>query len=300
MVWPVDTALSICQIRNIRSNGRKFVLRSSGGVILTGFGMTNPKTTKVRLDCLLVSRGLAKSRERAQALILAGAVLVGDQPAVKAGSLVSPDAVIRIRGEDNPYVSRGGLKLRGALDTFGLPIQGLVALDVGASTGGFTDCLLQAGAAKVYAIDVGYGQFAWMLREDPRVVCIERTNIRYYDGESIADGIDIAVIDTSFISLRLVIPPVLKLIKDGAVVLALVKPQFEVERNEVGKRGVVRDPALHEKVLTGLTSFCRELGLDVLGNCVSPLTGPAGNREFFLYLKKPPEIGIAGGTGENR
>ena len=211
--------------------------------------MANPKTPKIRLDCLLVERGLAESREQAQALILAGAVLVGDRPADKAGSPVPADAEIRIRGEENPYVSRGGLKLRGALDTFGISVRGLVALDVGASTGGFTDCLLQAGAAKVYAVDVGYGQLAWKLREDPRVVCIERTNIRHYDGGGITDGIDIAVIDASFISLRLVIPPVLRLIKDGAIVLALVKPQFEVGKGEVGKRGVVRDPALHERVL---------------------------------------------------
>jgi 23S rRNA (cytidine1920-2'-O)/16S rRNA (cytidine1409-2'-O)-methyltransferase len=260
--------------------------------------MTNPKTTKVRLDCLLVERGMASSREQAQALILAGAVLVGERPADKAGSAVPSDAEIRIRREENPYVSRGGLKLRGALDTLGLSVQGLVALDVGASTGGFTDCLLQAGATKVYAIDVGYGQLAWKLREDARVVCIERTNIRHYDGNGISDGIDIAVIDASFISLRLVIPPVLKLIKNGAIVLALVKPQFEVGKGEVGMRGVVRDPALHERVLTETASFCRELGLDVLENCASPLTGPAGNREFFLYMKKPQGGKTAGGTGE--
>ncbi|MBN2437202.1 MAG: TlyA family RNA methyltransferase [Deltaproteobacteria bacterium] len=262
--------------------------------------MTNPKTRKIRLDCLLVDRGLAESRQRAKALILAGAVLVGDRPADKAGSAVPVDAEIRIRGEENPYVSRGGLKLRGALETFGLSVRGLIALDVGASTGGFTDCLLQAEATKVYAIDVGYGQLAWKLREDPRVVCIERTNIRHYDGEGITDGIDIAVIDASFISLRFVIPPVLKLIGNGAIVLALIKPQFEVKRNEVGKRGVVRDPALHERVLAETVSFCRDLGLDVLKSCASPLTGPAGNREFFIYLKKPPEGEIAGDTGETR
>ena len=304
--------------------------------------MTNPKTTKIRLDCLLVERGLAESRERARALILAGAVLVGDRPADKAGSAVPSDAEIRIRGEENPYVSRGGLKLRGALDAFGLSVRGLVALDVGASTGGFTDCLLQAGATKVYAVDVCYGQLAWKLREDPRVVCIERTNIRHYDGGGIMDGIDIAVIDASFISLRLVIPPVLRLIKDAAakstksvtpakagvhndlhsidsrfrgndkteqdptyegiennaVILALVKPQFEVGKGEVGWRGVVRDPALHERVLAETASFCRELGLDVLESCASPLTGPAGNREFFLYMKKPQGGRMAGGTGE--
>jgi 23S rRNA (cytidine1920-2'-O)/16S rRNA (cytidine1409-2'-O)-methyltransferase len=260
--------------------------------------MTNPRTPKIRLDCLLVARGLAKSRERAQALILAGAVMVDDRTADKAGSAILSDAKIRIRGEENPYVSRGGLKLRGALDTFGISVRGLVALDVGASTGGFTDCLLQAGAAKVYAIDVGYGQLAWKLREDPRVICIERTNIRHYDGSSISDGIDIAVIDASFISLRLVIPPVLRLIKHGAIILALVKPQFEVGKGEVGKRGVVRDPALHERVLAETASFCRELGLDVLASCASPLTGPAGNREFFFCLKKPPGGGTAGDAGE--
>ena len=258
-------------------------------MILTGFGMTNPKTTKVRLDCLLVSRDLAKSRERAQALILAGAVLVGNQPAVKAGSLVSADAEIRIRGEDNPYVSRGGLKLRGALDTFGLSVQGLVALDVGASTGGFTDCLLQAGASKVYAVDVAYGQLAWKLRGDPRVVSIERTNIRTYEGADIADKIDIAAIDASFISLKLVIPPVLNLIKDGALLVALVKPQFEVGKDEVGNRGVVRDPALHRRVLAEIEAFGRGLGLAILGSCDSPLKGPAGNREFFIAFRKQPQ-----------
>lgn len=253
--------------------------------------MTNPKTNKIRLDCLLVERGLAESRERAKAMILAGEVLVDDRPADKAGAMVPDHATIRVRGGGNPYVSRGGLKLRGALDAFNLSVRGLVALDVGASTGGFTDCLLQDGAAKVYAVDVGYGQLAWKLREDPRVVCIERTNIRHYGGEGIAEDIDIAVIDASFISLRIVIPPVLRLIKDDALILALVKPQFEVGRNEVGKRGVVRDPALHDRVLAETADFCRGLGLEVLGNCVSPLLGPEGNREFFLYLRKRPAEG---------
>ena len=253
--------------------------------------MTNPKTPKIRLDCLLVARGLAESRQRAQALILAGAVLVGDRPVDKAGSAVPADAEIRVRGEENHYVSRGGLKLRGAIETFDLSVRDLVALDVGASTGGFTDCLLQAGAAKVYALDVGYGQLAWKLREDPRVICIERTNIRHYDGSDIRDRIDIAVIDASFISLRLVIPPVLMLIGEGALLLALVKPQFEVGRGEVGKHGVVRDPALHERVVADMETFCRERGLSVLGNCVSPIKGPAGNCEFFLCLKKTRENG---------
>lgn len=249
--------------------------------------MKDTKTEKIRLDCLLVDRGLAESRQRAQALILAGAVLVGGRPADKAGSPVAADAEIRIRGGENPYVSRGGLKLRGALDAFGISVRGMVALDVGASTGGFTDCLLQAGAAKVYALDVGYGQLAWKLREDPRVVSIERTNIRHYDGSDLKEAVGIAVIDASFISLRLVIPPVLKLIEEGATVLALVKPQFEVGKGEVGKHGVVRDPALHERVLAETAAFCRELGLEVAGSCISPLEGPAGNREFFLHLRKP-------------
>lgn len=251
--------------------------------------MENSKPKKVRLDCLLVERGLSETRQRAQSLILSGMVLVGDRPAEKAGTPVAADAEIRIRGEDNPYVSRGGLKLRGALDALGIGVQGLVALDVGASTGGFTDCLLQAGAARVYAVDVGYGQLAWKLRQDPRVVSIERTNIRHYEGAGIAEGIDIAVIDASFISLKLIIPPVLKLIKGGAVLLALVKPQFEVGKGEVGKRGVVRDPELHRRVLADIDAFCRGLGLAVLGSCESLLTGPAGNREFFLCLRKPTE-----------
>jgi len=255
--------------------------------------MKKGKTPKIRLDDLLVGRGLAENREQAQALILTGAVLVGDRPADKAGTPIPADAEIRIRGESCPYVSRGGLKLRSALDTFGISAAGLTALDVGASTGGFTDCLLQAGAARVYAVDVAYGQLAWKLREDPRVVGIERTNIRTYDGAAIANGIDIAVIDASFISLKLVIPPVLKLLKAGALLIALVKPQFEVEKNEVGDRGVVRDPALHRRVLAEIEAFGRGLGLTLMGSCDSPLTGPAGNREFFICFRKP--LGIMTG-----
>ena len=251
----------------------------------------NAKPKKLRLDCLLVERGLAESRQRAQALILAGIVLVGDRMADKAGMPVPADADIRIQGDVNPYVSRGGLKLRGALDAFGLSVRDLVALDVGASTGGFTDCLLQAGAAKVYALDVGYGQLAWKLRTDPRVMSIERTNIRHYDSSGIADKIDIATIDASFISLKLVIPSVLTLLKEGALLVALVKPQFEVGKGEVGKRGVVRDPALHGRVLAEVETFCRNLGLRVLGSCESPITGPEGNKEFFICLQKPAQEG---------
>jgi len=244
------------------------------------------KNRKVRLDRLLVERGISSSRERARALILSGAVLVGEAPVDKAGAMIREDAEIRIRGEDNPYVSRGGLKLKGALTAFGVSVGGLVALDVGASTGGFTDCLLQEGARKVYAVDVGYGQFAWTLRKDPRVVLFERTNIRFFDGRGIADRIDIAVIDTSFISLRLVIPAVLRLLEGRALLLALIKPQFEAGFGEVGKKGVVKDPAVHGKIVQEMMEFCRGLGLNVIGICESPLLGPAGNREFFLYAVK--------------
>jgi 23S rRNA (cytidine1920-2'-O)/16S rRNA (cytidine1409-2'-O)-methyltransferase len=244
------------------------------------------KNRKVRLDRLLVERGISSTRERARALILSGAVLVDEASLDKAGALIRGDAEIRIRGEDNPYVSRGGLKLKGALTAFGIPVRDLVALDVGASTGGFTDCLLQEGARKVYAIDVGYGQFAWTLRKDPRVVLFERTNIRFFDGKGIEGRIDIAVIDTSFISLRLVIPAVLRLLEGRALILALIKPQFEAGFGEVGKKGVVKDPAVHKKILQEMVEFCGGLGLEVVGTCDSPLLGPAGNREFFLYATK--------------
>ncbi|MHB8907993.1 MAG: TlyA family RNA methyltransferase [Syntrophales bacterium] len=253
--------------------------------------MKKAKIPKIRLDDLLVERGLAVSREQAQALILAGTILVGDRPADKAGTPIPADAEIRIRGEAGPYVSRGGLKLRGALDAFGISVAGMSAIDIGASTGGFTDCLIQAGAAKVTAVDVGYGQLAWKLRADPRVVSIERTNIRHYDGAGIIDEIDLAVIDVSFISLKLVIPAVVKLIRGGAIIIALIKPQFEVEKGEVGDHGVVREEALHRRVLAEIEAFSREIGLAVIGSCESPLTGPAGNREFFICLRKPPGSG---------
>jgi 23S rRNA (cytidine1920-2'-O)/16S rRNA (cytidine1409-2'-O)-methyltransferase len=204
----------------------------------------------------------------------------------KAGSLVSPDTEIRIEGEDNPYVSRGGLKLKGALTAFDINVRDLVALDVGASTGGFTDCLLQEGARKVYAIDVGYGQLAWKLRTDERVVNLERTNIRYFEGSEIKHGIDLATIDASFISLRLVIPAVLRLVKKNeAIMLALIKPQFEAGRDEVEKHGVIRNPEVHNKVIEGIKEFSLELGLSVTGICESPLIGPRGNKEFFIYLR---------------
>ncbi len=246
----------------------------------------NKKIKKIRLDLLLVDRGTCQTRERARALIMSGAVLVGEIKMDKAGTLVSPDAEIRIEGEDNPYVSRGGLKLKGALTAFDINVRDLVALDVGASTGGFTDCLLQEGARKVYAIDVGYGQLAWKLRTDERVVTLERTNIRYFEDSLIKDTIDMATIDASFISLRLVIPAVLRLVKkNDAIILALIKPQFEAGRDEVEKHGVIRNPEVHERVIEGIKKFCAGLGLSVMGICESPLIGPKGNREFFIYLK---------------
>lgn len=251
----------------------------------------NVKIKKVRLDKLLVDKNICPTRERARALIMSGAVLVGETRTDKAGALVSPDADIRIEGEDNPYVSRGGLKLKGALQGFGIDVGDLVILDVGASTGGFTDCLLQEGARKVYALDVGYGQLAWKLRIDERVVCIERTNIRYFEGVGIEDTIDMATIDTSFISLKIVLPAVLKLIKkNNAIILALIKPQFEAGRGEVEKHGVVRNPDVHKKIIEEIKEFCMGVGLSVIGVCESPLMGPKGNREFFIYLSKQDAV----------
>jgi len=241
---------------------------------------------RFRLDKLLVDRGFSPTREKARALILSGAVIVGEERIDKASALFPEDIPIRIKGEENPYVSRGGLKLSAALKTFGISVAGLVAIDVGASTGGFTDCLLQAGAAKVYALDVGYGQLAWKLRADPRVVVIERTNVRYYTGSDILETVDLATIDTSFISLTLVIPAVLPLIGPDASIIALIKPQFEVGREHVQKHGVVKDPRLHDKVLKDVERFCLGQNLYVQSTCESPLLGPAGNKEFFIYLHK--------------
>jgi len=241
---------------------------------------------KIRLDKLLVDRGIVPTLEKARALILARAVKVNDTWLDKAGTSVPVDAEIHIKGEDNPYVSRGGLKLAGALKKFHLQIEGIAAFDVGASTGGFTDCLLQAGARKVYALDVGYGQLAWKLREDKRVIVIERTNIRHYDGADLDERIDIAVIDASFIFLKKVIPAVVKFLENGARILALIKPQFEVKKEEVCKGGVVDDPALHDRVLLDIRKFCESLNLNVEGTCASPVLGPAGNREFFILARK--------------
>jgi 23S rRNA (cytidine1920-2'-O)/16S rRNA (cytidine1409-2'-O)-methyltransferase len=244
------------------------------------------ETEKIRLDKLLVLRGLAPAVKEAQALILAKAVKVNDACIDKADTLVPADAEIHIKGEDNPYASRGGLKLKGALDEFKLNVEGLVALDVGASTGGFTDCLLQAGAVKVYALDVNYGQLAWKLRQDKRVVVIERTNIRHYDGADLKERPDLATIDVSFISLKVVVPPILRLLKDEAIILALIKPQFEAAREEVGKNGVISDPVVHDRVVEEIKEFCKSVDLEDLQTCASSILGPAGNREFFILVRK--------------
>jgi len=241
---------------------------------------------KIRLDKLLVDRGISPTQEKARALILAKTVKINETYPDKAGILVPVDAQVQIKGEDNPYVSRGGLKLKKALEEFKLDVRDFDVLDVGASTGGFTDCLLQAGARKVYALDVGYGQLAWKLREDKRVVVIERTNIRYYDGSHLKELPDLATIDVSFISLKIVLPPVVRLLKDKAQILALIKPQFEAERQEVGKKGLVKDSAVHDQVILRVANFCQTLDLKVEGTCSSPLLGPVGNKEFFIALRK--------------
>jgi 23S rRNA (cytidine1920-2'-O)/16S rRNA (cytidine1409-2'-O)-methyltransferase len=235
---------------------------------------------KMRLDVLLTEKGLAENRSKAQALIMAGKVRVAEQVVTKTGTQVEADATIEVE-EVLPYVSRGGLKLAAALDVFVLDPAGKVCADVGASTGGFTDVLLQRGAMRVYAIDVGYGQLAWKLRQDERVVVMERTNARHL--ESLPESIDLVTIDASFISLKLVFPAVVKWLKSGALVVALVKPQFEAGKKQVGKGGVVRDPLIHRRVLKKVINDAAESGLTTLGLTVSPITGPAGNREFLLY-----------------
>jgi 23S rRNA (cytidine1920-2'-O)/16S rRNA (cytidine1409-2'-O)-methyltransferase len=241
--------------------------------------------TKRRLDVLLVERGLAPSRERAQALILSGVVTVNGQPAGKAGTAIADDAEIALRGADHPYVGRGGLKLAHALDTFGIPIDGRHALDIGASTGGFTDVLLRRGAAHVVALDVGHGQIDWSLRTDPRVLVIEHMNARNASLADLPGPVDVVTIDVSFISLAHIFPRVPALVRPGADVIALVKPQFEAGRSEVGKKGVVRDPVVQARVVEEATAKAAEVGLARVGMTESPITGDTGNREFFLHLR---------------
>ncbi|HEX8681004.1 MAG TPA: TlyA family RNA methyltransferase [Ardenticatenaceae bacterium] len=234
-----------------------------------------------RLDRVLVERGLAESRTQAQALVMAGEVRINGEVARKVGQRVDPDAEIEVQ-QKPPYVSRGGLKLEGALADFDYAPTGKICADVGASTGGFTDLLLQKGAAKVYAIDVGYGQLAWKLRQDSRVVVVERTNARHL--ETVGEPIDLAVMDASFISIELLLPAIAKWLRPGGDVITLVKPQFEAGREEVGKGGVVRDPQVHARVLQSLVAYAESNGWTVHDLTASPITGPAGNREFFLWL----------------
>jgi 23S rRNA (cytidine1920-2'-O)/16S rRNA (cytidine1409-2'-O)-methyltransferase len=238
---------------------------------------------KIRLDKLLIFKNLAATRQKAQALIAAGQVMVNQQLVDKAGAMVAEKSTIEIK-ETCPFVSRGGYKLAAALEHFHINPGGYVCLDVGASTGGFTDCLLQNGAAKIYAVDVGYGQLAWKLRQDSRVVVMERTNARYIEPADLQGPIDLAVIDAAFISLKLLIPPLLSLFQEDISIIALIKPQFEVGKGKVGKGGVVRDPALHNEVIEDIIDFCADLGLQSKGVTPSPILGPKGNTEFLVHL----------------
>lgn len=243
---------------------------------------------KQRLDRVLVERGFVASRQRAQSMIMAGKILVNNLPVDKSGFLVSINDSIELRGKDIPYVSRGGLKLEAVLHSLKLHLEDCICLDVGASTGGFTDCLLQHGAARVYAVDVGYGQLAWKLRQDPRVVVIERTNIRHMSVEAIREPVDIVTIDVSFISLKIVVPAIIAFLKKDARILALIKPQFEVGKDKVGKGGVVRDATLHTGVIENLAAFFTKQGFSCKKVLPSPILGPKGNREFFILLRYKP------------
>ena len=244
---------------------------------------------KERLDVLLVQRGHAASREKAKAVIMAGCVYVNRQKEDKAGSMFDCAAEIEVRGNTLRYVSRGGLKLEKAMKNFGVELEGKVCMDVGASTGGFTDCMLQNGAVKVYSVDVGHGQLDWKLRNDERVVCMEKTNIRYVTPEDIEEPVDFSSIDVSFISLTKVLLPVRNLLSQDGQIVCLIKPQFEAGREKVGKKGVVRDPAVHKEVIEKVIAFAKEQYLQPLALDFSPIKGPEGNIEYLLYLQKKPE-----------
>ena len=241
---------------------------------------------KQRLDLLLVEKGLFPSREKARTAIMAGEVFVDGQREDKAGSMFREEAEIEVRGNALPYVSRGGLKLAKALEVFPISLFGRICMDVGASTGGFTDCMLQNGAAKVYSVDVGYGQLDWKLRNDPKVVCMEKTNIRYVKPEDVAERISFVSIDVSFISLSKVLPAVRELMTEEGELVCLIKPQFEAGREKVGKKGVVRDPAVHEEVIEAVLRYAADVRLVPSGLTFSPVKGPEGNIEYLLYLKK--------------
>lgn len=246
-------------------------------------------SNKTRLDVLLTERGLLDSRQKAQATIMCGIVFVNGQRVDKVGTAVSNDALIEIRGTTLPYVSRGGLKLEKAMQTFPLTLTGKICADIGASTGGFTDCMLQNGAKKVYAVDVGYGQLDWKLRNDARVVCMERTNARYLTHEEIPEELDFASVDVSFISLKLIFPALYGLLREGGEIACLIKPQFEAGREKVGKKGVVRDPAVHLEVLEHFLIHAKENHFTVLGITYSPIRGPEGNIEYLGFLRKSEE-----------
>lgn len=248
---------------------------------------------KIRLDQLVFDRGFTESRERAKTTVMSGHVFVNGQRADKPGMPVAEDAVVEVRGDALPFVSRGGYKLDKALKVFPIDPAGKICIDCGASTGGFTDVLLQHGAAKVYAVDVGYGQLAWKLRSDERVVNLERTNLRYVTKEQIPETLDLAVMDVSFISVRLVLPAVSQLLKDGADLVCLIKPQFEAGREEVGKKGVVRDKAVHRAVVQGILDFAPTVGLSVLGLDYSPIKGPEGNIEYICHMVNRAGLDVA-------
>ena len=242
-------------------------------------------TEKTRLDAALVERGLCTGRDRAKGIIMAGQVYVNNQKADKPGMTISPEDQIEVRGDQLAYVSRGGLKLEKAMKEFCLRLDGCICADIGASTGGFTDCMLQNGAVKVYSMDVGYGQFAWKLRQDPRVVCMEKTNIRYVTPEEIPDRIQFVSIDVSFISLTKVLGPVKALMEPDGEVVCLIKPQFEAGREKVGKKGVVREKSVHLEVIEMVIAFAKSIGFEILNLEFSPIKGPEGNIEYLLHLR---------------
>lgn len=244
---------------------------------------------KIRLDVYLTEEGLAPTRSAAQAMIMAGDVYIDNQKAMKAGEALKGTEKIEVRGKTAKYVSRGGLKLEKAMSVFPVVLEGKVCMDIGASTGGFTDCMLQNGAAKVYSIDVGYGQLAWKLRQDPRVVNMERTNIRYLEAESLDMTPDFFSVDVSFISLKLVLPVAFDVLKDGSEGVCLIKPQFEAGREKVGKKGVVREKSTHIEVIENVLAFTKEMGFSVQGLDFSPVRGPEGNIEYLMYIKKSAE-----------
>lgn len=241
---------------------------------------------KERLDLLLVKRGIAPSREKAKTMIMEGCVFVNHQREDKAGSMFAEDCDIEIHGNSLKYVSRGGLKLEKAMTQFQISLQDKICMDIGASTGGFTDCMLQNGAKKVYAVDVGYGQFAWKLRQDPRVVCMEKTNIRYVQPDQIDEELDFASVDVSFISLTKVLGTAMQLLKEHGEMVCLIKPQFEAGREKVGKKGVVRDPKVHQEVIVRVLDFAKEIGFGVRHLGFSPIKGPEGNIEYLVHLEK--------------